>query len=324
MNLYPIKFEAQLKERVWGSAMLPAFKSLKASGKVLGESWEISSVRGSLSVASNGFLKGNTIDELVEVYMGDLVGEKVYDKFGIEFPLLLKFIGSSEELSLQVHPNDELALKRHKAYGKTEMWYIISAGDDSKIYVGLKEGVDKQRLLSALEEGGLPSLLNVEIPKPGDVFYLPAGRMHAIGRNILLAEIQQTSDVTYRVYDWGREFDPKTAREMHVDLALDAIDYTVPKSYKTFYEQKKNGEVTLVESPYFRTSLIEFDKRMEFDYYELDSFVVYMCVDGACRVAYDEGEEVLRKGETILIPASLRELVLIPDRSCKVLEIYIP
>lgn len=324
MNLYPIKFKAQLKERVWGSPMLPKFKSIKDTGKTFGESWEISSVRDNLSVVSNGFLKGNTIDELIEVYMSDLVGEKVYEKFGLEFPLLFKFIGSSEELSLQVHPNDELALKRHKAYGKTEMWYIISAENDSRIYVGLKDGVDKQRLLLAIEERDLPNMLNVEIPKSGDVFYLPAGRMHAIGRNILLAEIQQTSDITYRVYDWGREFNPDTAREMHVELAIDTIDYTVPESYKTIYSEAKNEEVLLAESPYFKTNLIDFDTPLDLDYYELDSFVAYMCVDGACRIAYGEGEELLQQGETILIPAALRELQLIPDKACKLLEVYIP
>lgn len=324
MGLYPIKFKAQLKERVWGSPALSKFKLLKSSGKTFGESWEISSVRDNLSVVSNGFLEGNTIDELVEVYMGDLVGEKVYEKFGLEFPLLLKFIGSSKELSLQVHPNDELALKRHKAYGKTEMWYIISAENDSKIYVGLKDGVDKQRLLSAVEERELPGLLNVEIPKAGDVFYLPAGRMHAIGRNILLAEIQQTSDVTYRIYDWEREFNPATAREMHIDLAIDAIDYSVPGSYKTLYSGAKNEEISLVESPYFKTNLIEFDMPLELDYYELDSFVVYMCVEGACRIAYGEGEEHLQQGETVLIPAALRSIELLPDKNCKLLEVYIP
>ncbi len=322
--LYPIKFKPQLKERVWGSAALSKLKQLKKTDKIFGESWEISSVRDSLSVVSNGFLEGNTIDELIEVYMGDLVGEKVYEKFGLEFPLLFKLIASSEELSVQVHPNDDLALKRHQAYGKTEMWYIIAAENDSRIYIGLKDGIDKQRLALAIEERNLPDLLNVEEPKLGDVFYLPAGRVHAIGRNVLLAEIQQTSDITYRLYDWGREFDPKTAREMHVALAVDAIDYAVPKSYKTLYSSKKNEEVMLVESPYFKTNLIDFDKPLDLDYNQLDSFVVFMCVDGACRVIYNEGEEVLQQGETILIPAALRELELIPDKSCKLLEVYIP
>lgn len=324
MNLYPIKFKPQLKERVWGSSMLPKFKQLKKTNKVLGESWEISSVRDNLSVVSNGFLKGNTIDELIEIYMGDLVGEKVYEKFGLEFPLLFKFIASSQELSVQVHPNDDLALKRHQAYGKTEMWYIIAAENNSKIYIGLNNGIDKQGLLSAIEKRMLPDMLNVEVPKNGDVFYLPAGRIHAIGRNVLLAEIQQTSDITYRVYDWGREFDPKMAREMHVDLALDAIDYTVPESYKTLYGKQRNEEVALVECPYFKANLIDFDRPLDLDYHQLDSFVVFMCVDGACSVVYDEGEEQVQQGETILIPASLRELELVPDKGCKLLEVYIP
>ncbi len=323
MDLYPIKFKPILKERVWGGERLSGFKSLKKSANKIGESWEISSVRGNLSVAANGFLKGNTIDELIEVYMGDLVGEKVYDKFGLEFPLLLKFIDSAEELSIQVHPDDELALKRHRAYGKTEMWYIVDADKDARIYVGFKEDVNSDKFLSAVKNNALLDLINVEHPNAGDVFFLPAGRIHAIGKNILLAEIQQTSDITYRVYDWGRENNPATAREMHVNLALDAIDYKCYPTYKTSHLGKLNKPDLLVQSPYFTVNLLEFDRTTERDYSENDSFTAYMCVEGACTICYVDGEESIAKGETVLIPATLTSIELVPNKSCKLLEVYI-
>ena len=323
MNLYPIKFKPILKERVWGGSQLADFKSLNTRGEKWGESWELSSVRGNLSVVANGFLKNNTIDELVEVYMGDLVGEKVYEKFGLEFPLLFKFIGTSDELSLQVHPSDELALERHNAYGKTEMWYVLDAATDARLYLGFKIDTTEEQLLQSLHDGSMLDLLNVEKPNSGNVYSIPAGCIHAMGRNVLVAEIQQTSDITYRIYDWGRENNPETARELHIDLALDAISY-MHYSARNEYVEQKNSEVNLEENAYFKTALVDFDKPLTFDYNELDSFVVYMCVDGACRILTDGGEESMVKGETVLIPASLINVELIPQKSCKLLETYIP
>ncbi|MDR3245260.1 MAG: class I mannose-6-phosphate isomerase, partial [Prevotellaceae bacterium] len=215
MELYPLKFRPIYKERVWGGNKLSTvINRTKPDKKPVGESWELSSVEENLSVVTNGFLKDNDIQELIETYMGDLVGDKVYEKFGIEFPLLFKLIDSAERLSVQVHPNDEIALKRHKAYGKTEMWYVIDASGNSPIYVGFNKKLDREEFAARVENGSLTEVMNVEEARKGDVFFLPAGRIHAIGEGLLIAEIQQTSDITYRIYDWGRENNPETAREM--------------------------------------------------------------------------------------------------------------
>ena len=203
---------------------------IKPSGSDhIGESWELSAVADNQSVVSNGFLAGNNIEELIEVYMGDITGDSVFEKFGNEFPLLIKFIEAREDLSIQVHPGNDLAKKRHKAYGKTEMWYILECEKGSKIYTGFKEGVTKEMYEEALRLGTIEDILNVESVEPGDVFFTPAGRVHAIGAGIVLVEIQQTSDITYRIFDWNRKNTGKEKRELHTDLALDAIDFTADR-----------------------------------------------------------------------------------------------
>ena len=324
MELYPLKFKPIYKEKVWGGDKWALLDRRIASDKPVGESWELSAVKGELSKVADGFLKGNDIQELIEVYMGDLVGDKVYDRFGIEFPLLFKFINSNEKLSLQVHPGDELALKRHNAYGKTEMWYVVGADEDSPIYVGLsKAGLGEKELAERAANGTLQQVINVERAKAGDVFFLPAGRVHAIGEGLLIAEIQQTSDVTYRIYDWGRENDPSTAREMHVDLAMDAIDYEYRPSYRSEYRPAKDEAVKLVACPYFTTNLLDLTVPMERDYSELDSFVVYMCIDGAAEIACNGGQIQISKGETVLIPAVIPAVNIAPNAKVKMLEVYI-
>lgn len=323
MSLYPIKFKPILLKRVWGGKHLSEFKSLKNKVTGLGESWELSSVQTKLSVVANGFLKGNTIEELTEIYMGDLVGEKVYERFGMEFPLLLKFIDSAEALSIQVHPDDKLALERHNAYGKTELWYIIEADKDSELYVGFNRQLTEVEFAGTMKRKELLSVLNVENPQAGDVFFLPAGRIHAIGKHIMLAEIQQTSDITYRIYDWGREDNPETAREMHLDLAQDALDYSYSPSYKIPYKRQSNTPVRLATCPYFTVNLLDFNRPLERDYAELDSFVAYMCLEGACSIVYDGGSETVARGETVLLPATLVAVELLPQEGCKLLEVYI-
>jgi mannose-6-phosphate isomerase len=323
MELYLLKFNPIYKERVWGGNKWALLDKKITSVKPVGESWELSAVKGELSIVSNGFLKGNNIQELVEIYMGDLVGDKIYEKFGIEFPLLFKFIDSAEKLSVQVHPDDELALKRHKAYGKTEMWYVIDADEDSPIYVGFKKKLDKQEFVERTENGSLQEIMNVERAKRGDVFFLPAGRIHAIGEGLLIAEIQETSDVTYRIYDWGRENNPATAREMHIDLAVDAIDYEYHDSYRSEYRSASNDAVNLVSCQYFTTNLLDLTKPLERDYSELDSFVVYMCIDGAARIDCNGVCENISKGETALIPAVIPYANIEPQGKVKILEVYI-
>ena len=326
MELYPLKFKPIYKERVWGGNQLSAVLNRKIDSKnKIGESWELSAVKGDLSRVTNGFLKGNDIQELIEVYMGELVGDKVFEKYGVELPLLFKLIDSSERLSVQVHPNDELSLERHKAYGKTEMWYVIDAKPNASIYVGFKKEVNKEQFVQHLKNGTLLDIMNVEQAKAGDVFFLPAGRIHAIGEGLLIAEIQQTSDVTYRVYDWGRENNPETAREMHVDLSLDAIDYNVYNNYKSDYVEKHDEAVKLVECLYFTTNLLELSEAKKRDYSLLDSFVAYMCLQASVEIKYNNtASEQITKGETVLIPASLKQIELIPcDGLAKLLEIYV-
>jgi mannose-6-phosphate isomerase len=326
MILYPLKFRQIYKERVWGGNKLSTvLKRIKKNGKVIGESWELSSVSDNVSIVTNGYLKDNNIQELIETYMGDIVGDKIYETFGIELPLLFKLIDSAECLSVQVHPDDEVALKRHNAYGKTEMWYVIDASKNSQIYVGFNRDLDKKEFRAKVQNGSLTEVMNVEQVKKGDVFFLPAGRIHAIGKDLLIAEIQQTSDITYRIYDWGRENNIKTAREMHTQLAEDVIDYKYHKSYKTQYIAEEDSSTRLVNCKYFTTNLLSFSKKTDRNYADLDSFVVYMCMEGSAEIICDnEVVETISTGETILIPAIFNSVTIIPNDHIKLLEVYIP
>jgi mannose-6-phosphate isomerase len=325
MVLYPLKFKQIYKERVWGGNKLSTVLKRIKSKKVIGESWELSSVSDNLSVVTNGFLKSNNIQELIETYMGDIVGDKVYETFGIELPLLFKLIDSAERLSVQVHPDDEVALERHKAYGKTEMWYVIDASENSQIYVGFNKDLDKEEFRARVQDGSLMEVMNVEQAKKGDVFFLPAGRIHAIGEGLLIAEIQQTSDITYRIYDWGRENNPYTAREMHAHLAEDVIDYKYRESYKTQYFAEENSATMLVNCRYFMTNLLSFSRKTDRHYADLDSFVVYMCLEGNAKLVCDDKVvETISMGETILIPAIFNSVSIVPNKNVKLLEVYVP
>jgi len=325
MSLYPLKFQPILKDKIWGGSKLKTVLNKDFSPLPnAGESWEISGVEGDISVVSNGNLAGNNLEELIEVYMGDLVGDKVYDQFGMEFPLLIKFIDANDVLSIQVHPDDELSKERHNAFGKTEMWYVIEADKGSELIVGFNQEVDKAKYVAKLEEGKLEEILNNEPVKKGSCFFIPAGRVHAIGKGILLAEIQQTSDVTYRMYDWNRTDDQGNPRELHTELAVDAIDYSFEKKYRTDYETEINKSKELVRCPYFTTNTLEFDKQIEKDYSQLDSFVIYMCLDGDFTIESEGGITTeVAKGETVLIPAALENVILFPKGKTEILEVYI-
>lgn len=322
-ELYPIKFKPVLKDRIWGGNKLKTLLGKEGKCITCGESWEISAVQGDISVVKNGFLKGNNLEEIIEVYMGDLVGDSVYEKFGLEFPLLIKFIDAADDLSIQVHPNDDLAMKRHDSYGKTEMWVVMQAEEGARLISGFSKKVTREEYLKNLQDKTLKNILNSEEVKSGDVFFIPAGRVHAIGSGILLAEIQQTSDVTYRIYDWDRTDASGKSRELHTELALDAIDYNFHPQYKTEYEQKLNQTVNVADCPYFTTNLIRFDASVTKDYNFIDSFVIYICMKGNLEIRSENGKEHLRAGETILIPAVLKELEIIPSEESEILEVYI-
>lgn len=324
-ELYPLKFESVLKEKVWGgNALTTRFNKQSSSGSDhVGESWEISAIADDQSVISNGFLAGNNIEELIEVYMGDITGDSIFEKFGNEFPLLIKLIEAQEDLSIQVHPNNELAKKRHKAYGKTEMWYILECKKDAKIYTGFKEGVTKEVYEEALKNGNLEEILNVEYAEPGDAFFTPAGRVHAIGAGIVLVEIQQTSDITYRIFDWNRKNTGKEKRELHTDLALDAIDFNQAGSSKIKPAPVLNKFVNLVNCEFFNTNLLYFNQPIEKEYHFNDSFVVYICIEGEFHISWDGSSEKVAKGETVLVPAMIKDITLKPVNEAKLLEVYV-
>jgi mannose-6-phosphate isomerase len=323
-TLYPLKFSPICLEKIWGGNRLKTLLNKKYETKNCGESWEISGVEGNISVVSNGFLKGNDLSELIEIYMGDLVGDKVYEKFGTEFPLLIKFIDAQDDLSIQVHPNDELSKERHNAFGKTEMWYVVDVADGALINSGFNQPVDKGKYIEHLENGNLVDLLKYDEAKIGDVFFIPAGRVHAIGKGSLVAEIQQTSDVTYRIFDYNRKDDQGNLRELHTDLALDAIDFSYLDEYKTKYTPVLNQSTEIVSCKYFTTNILEFDKTIEKDYFQIDSFVIYITLEGDFEIETEAGIEKVSKGETVLVPANIDLFKLKPlNGKVKLLEVYI-
>ncbi|MCY1720880.1 mannose-6-phosphate isomerase [Prolixibacteraceae bacterium Z1-6] len=324
-GLYPIKFKPIFHEKIWGGNRMKTILN-KDYGNLAncGESWELSGVEGNISVVSNGFLAGNDLNEIIEIYMGDLVGDKVYEKFGVEFPLLIKFIDAQDDLSIQVHPDDKLSKERHNAYGKTEMWYVAGTEEGALINSGFNQEVSREKYLEYLNAGKLTDLLHYDEAKVGDVFFIPAGRVHAIGKGCLVAEIQQTSDVTYRIFDYNRKDDKGNERELHTDFALDAIDFSYAREYKTKYTLEENKAVQLVSCPYFTTNIIEFTQDIDKDYNDLDSFVIYMTMEGSFDIVSEEGTETIEMGETVLLPASLESIQLKPNSErVKLMEVYI-
>lgn len=323
-ELYPLKFKPIFKEKIWGGNKI--YEILKQNFSPLpncGELWAISGLETDPSMVTNGFLKGNYLNELLEVYMDDLVGEKVYEKHKEEFPLLFKFINSEDYLSVQVHPGDNLAMKRHQCSGKTEMWYVIAADDDAEMISGFTKKTNPDEYLSHLRDKSLKAILNVEKTRQGDVFFVPAGHVHAIGPGILLAEIQQSSDITYRIYDWDR-FDPAgIQRELHTELALDAINFDEKENYKMHPVVAKNRPVLIQKTDYFTVNLLDLDTKLERDFIEVDSFVAYLCTEGAFTLAYAGKSETIKMGESLLVPAYIKEFEIVPEKTCKILETYI-
>lgn len=313
--MYPLKFKGIYKERIWGGEKLAQQfnKKLPKTKEPIGESWEISGVEGDVSVVSNGNLKGNNLNELIEIYMDELVGDVVYKRFGEEFPLLIKLIDAADNLSVQVHPNDELSAARHNAYGKTEMWYVLGAEQGAELYLGFNQTVDKQKYMEYLKAGKLEGILNSYSVKAGDTFFIPAGAIHAIGKGILIAEIQQTSDITYRVYDYNRVDSEGKSRELHTELALDAIDYDMDSAqFEVTKAAELNKNVEIQSCNYFASSLLELDGSVVEDYTKRDSFTIYICNEGEVVIKTAGNEDVaICKGESVLIPAILDEVTLV-------------
>jgi mannose-6-phosphate isomerase len=315
-----------LKERIWGGTRLIdkyGKKPLNEASVSYGESWELSGVQDNISVVTNGFLAGNTLEELIEVYMGDLVGDKVYQEFGIGFPLLIKLIDTADYLSIQVHPDNEMAAQLHQAYGKTEMWYILDCEKDSWIITGFKDEIVKENFSEIISNGTLKQYLRFENVSKDDFFFMPAGRVHAIGKGIMLVEIQQSSDITYRIYDWDRVNDKGKSRELHTHLAIDAIDFSIVMDTKIHKGIELNTSQELVSCPFFKTNRLVLNKRIERDFSKLNSFIIYLCFEGEVElITFNNDNVTLNKGELALIPAVLENMALAPRKNAKLLEIY--
>ena len=319
---YPIKFVPILQDKIWGGSKLKNILNKQTVRESIGESWEISGVEGNISVVENGPEKGTRLTELISKYKSELVGEKTYAKFGDDFPLLIKFIDAKTDLSVQLHPNDELARQRHNSFGKTEMWYVLQADEGSKLNIGFKKDLDKREYLDHLERGKITELLNFEEVQKGDSFFINTGKVHAIGGGVLLAEIQQTSDITYRIYDWNRLDSEGQSRDLHTALALDAIDFSKKDDYKLTYTKEPNRSSEIASCEYFTTNFLPVKGEIEKDYSSLDSFVIYMCVEGNVQISIGNNSEKIGKGESLLIPAST-DKVQINSKNAELLEVYI-
>ena len=323
MNLYPLKFTPISKYRLWGGNKLNTFLNKGFTGDNNGESWEISDVKGDETKVANGEFSGKTLKELSKQFKGKLLGNNVYETFGTEFPLLIKFIDAKTPLSIQVHPHDHIAKERHNSFGKNEMWYIMDADDNAEIIVGFNKQLDKKTYSEYLENNNVLEVLNSVKTKAGDAFNIPTGRVHAIGAGVLLAEIQQTSDITYRIYDYDR-VDKTTGekRELHNDLALDVLDFEVQDDYITTYEKLLNTFNKLIHTPYFKSNVLFITKTLNKDYSALDSFVIYICTKGNVEVAVADEQYSITQGETILIPACINKVTLIPNKDSELLEVF--
>lgn len=322
--IYPFTFEPLLKEVIWGGSDICPFKGITPVKQAIGESWEISNVEGNDSLVANGSLKGQSLSKLIEDYGENLVGEKVMNRFGTTFPLLIKFIDAQKDLSIQVHPDDKLAAKRHHSFGKTEMWYVINATGDAALYSGFSKAIDADDYVKRIQNNTFMETLNRFKVNKGDVFFIPAGRVHAIGAGCFVAEIQQTSNITYRIYDYDRRDAAGNARELHTELAKDAINYTLEDNYKTSYTPEANKPVNIASCPYFNTNLLDIDQQVIRNHTELDSFVIYICMEGNLTLTDDNDFNVtLRKGQTVLVPALNKKVKLTPSTKAKLLETYI-
>ena len=315
------KFEPLLKQTLWGGDKIIPFKHLNTKMEQVGESWEISGVKNNETIVANGPEKGKTLNQLVREQKGKLVGEENYERFGNEFPLLIKFIDARQDLSIQVHPTDEVAHRQGKSRGKTEMWYALDSDAGAQLYNGLKQQITPEQYKTMVEDGTITDALARYEVHEGDVFFIPAGRIHAIGAGCFVAEIQQTSDVTYRIYDFKRKDKNGNYRELHTKEAAESIDYTVLPNYRAEYEPTQNEGVQLISCPYFTTAIYDLTEPMMLDYSELDSFVILIAVKGEGRLICNGEEMPFQMGDTVLIPASTEEVKV--EGEIKFLETYV-
>ena len=325
--MYPIKFKPILKQHIWGGETLLEMKRGQHirvdKSKVYGESWDVSGIDGNISVISNGFFKGNNLQEAIEVYMGEIVGESVFERYGLSFPLLLKTLHCKDRTSVQVHPDDDLAAERHDSCGKTEMWYVVSAEPGATLYIGFKDPkITREQYIDAVAQGTVADIIEPVSVKAGDAFLIPSGTVHSISGGVTLIEIQQPVDLTYRIFDWNRVDEKGNSRELHTAYAVDAIDFTSNvAACKKEYKTRTNEAVEIVKCDYFTCNILSVEGTAERNLSSLDSFVLYYCTEGSAEIVTDDGNETIRKGEVVLIPADANEITI--SGRATLLEYYI-
>ena len=314
MQLYPLLFKPNLHSVVWGGSQLSRYKGLEPSEEPIGESWEVSAVPTSTSIIANGELKGKDLISVIKEYPEAILGKKVNEKYQGKLPLLVKFIDAKRDLSIQVHPNDEMAMREHGKMGKSEMWYVIKADEGAHLYAGFKQEITPFEYQKRVEDGSITEVLADHQVKAGDVFYLPAGRVHAICGGILLAEVQQSSDVTYRIFDYNRPGMDGKPRELHTELAAQALDYHVEANYRTYYSKGSNKSIRVIDTPYFSVRVTDIMKPFHRDLMKYDSFVITMCIEGdSSLIIKSTGDELfLKEGQSTLIPAVLADYYIKP------------
>lgn len=323
-SLSIVSFHPILKHRIWGGKkLMQHFGKKSEQPDQIGESWEVSNVHGDVSVVASGKFEGRTLTELVETYQEDFLGPKAWKRFGTDFPILIKFIDADKDLSVQLHPDDTIARKKHNSFGKTEMWYVMGADKNAKLVTGFEDGITLKKYKEHVDSGTLESVLNYEPVTAGDTFFIAPGTVHAIGEGVVIAEIQQTSDVTYRIYDYNRTDAQGNTRELHQEEALDAINFSArPEECKVSYARSENKPVSLVSCPYFTTVLLELDQNTELSHTDMDSFVIYMCVGGSATVQDASTQIDIRTGQTVLVPAAVKE-IKVNTNGVKLLQVHI-
>ncbi len=323
--MYPLKFNDILRTMIWGGEEISRFKQLPEIHPGVGESWEISQVGDTVSVVSEGEYAGKTLTDLVKSHGEELMGKHVVARYGEQFPLLIKFIDAHDSLSIQVHPDDELAMARHNSFGKTEMWYVIDAEPGAGLYSGFAQEITPEEYVERIKNNTITDVLKFHKVKNGDIFFLPAGRIHAICKGILIAEIQQSSNITYRIYDYDRRDAQGNARELHVEESVDAVDFKMYEDLRTEYTPQANEAVNVVKCPFFETNVIEVDQAIKRPVAAHDSFVIYICMGGKIRITDNNGyTTTLRQGQSALVPASLEFVNIEAEESAKLFECYIP
>ena len=326
MRLYPLLFEPNLHEVVWGGNQLKPYKGLEPSDEPIGESWEVSAVPSSTSIIANGELAGKDLITAINEQPDEILGKKVNEKYHGQLPLLVKFIDVKKDLSILVHPNDEMAQREHSKMGKSEMWYIIKADEGAHLYAGFNQKITPEEYQNRIADGTITEVLADHQVKAGDVFYLPAGRVHAICGGIVLAEVQQSSDVTYRIFDYNRSGMDGKPRELHTELAAKALDYHVEDNYRTEYVDTSNKAIQIMDTPFFDVRIMEVNKSFHRDLLKYDSFIITMCIEGDCNIKVrSTGDEILLKeGHSTLIPAAIADYDIIPqDGKTRILDAFI-